>query len=339
MVVTSATVQSDLAPQQDQSLPSVGDVAQSLGYFFIAFGGCIQARACFNRIVCSLEPAPRKLKQLCTNELKRVLDGYKNLFKNRFRGFGKWCSMGLGNGVVTYFVQEVLQTMVFDPIVDCQQIDKEERNHRWLFSKLGTLAMSGLILFPLNTLCDLCILDRTPPLRQWISQSVLRGQNYFYAPILFAPLSHLLYFLADVIRTKMLYYHRKLFYADLDNQYTDDYEQEEEENHNGIVATLLKWGSSSTGRQWQYMLSSALVYTAATVIGSFICTPVDALTVRMCGNPSLYGPLGPLGTVRLIYREEGVLGFFRGIVANTIFIWGLSWSNTTEESITGKPPL
>jgi hypothetical protein len=345
MVVTSTTAQpEEPPPQQDQTVGFFqSGLVKGIGSFVLLFSGSFQVRACFARLVCSLEPAPRHLKQLCTNELKQVLDGYtnqfKHLLKNRFRGFGTWFSLMLGNEVLTDIVQEQLQMMVFDPIVDCQPIDKEERNHRWLFSKLGSLAVSGLLLFPLDFLCELCLLDRTPPLRQWISQSVLRGQNYFYAPILLNPLVRILYFFSQVVRIKILYYHRKLFFADLDNQYTDDFQQEEEQQNQGLVATLLKWGSSPTGRRWQYMLSSALVYTAATVIGSIICTPVDALTIRMFGNPSVYGPLGPLGTVRLIYREEGVLGFFRGIVANTIFIWWLYLDNITEDSVTGKPPL
>lgn len=61
------------------------------------------------------------------------------------------------------------------------------------------------------------------------------------------------------------------------------------------------------------------IYSAFVIVTATAVTALDGLVLRMCMHPTTY--TGLFQTIAKTKAEEGISGFFKGLVPNIFFFW------------------
>ncbi|ELR18509.1 carrier superfamily protein [Acanthamoeba castellanii str. Neff] len=165
---------------------------------------------------------------------------------------------------------------------------------------------------------------------------VLKGKDHFYASFPSSTLMGLLLYGSDALRAKVLHWHKATFFPDFmprgdasDDEADIGSEEEEEE----------VFEEPSTARRVAYVASTTLAFATVCSLTAICTNPLDAVSLRMASLPHVYGPLGTLGTLSAVYRQEGVWGFYHGLLPSIISHCGLSCLGLEEEANTGHVAL
>lgn len=326
--------------QQDLAQGSEGEDATAalmgVGTYFGLFALVIPARVVYDRTAASVGTSHLYRGFLATlrGGFSDLVGGYRQLWReDGLRMFAKWPALGFAIGVGAFAIQEGAQ-QACHRLLGVTQEDMEARSHKWHLSKAMCLISTGVLLYPATILWTVHSTNRMPSWTVYLRDKVWKGKDYFYSAAPLSSLSFLVFFLSDIIRAKVLHWNKKTFFPELlaSPPQTEDEVYDEEPTQQAALV-------GGAYRPLLHQITNLSLYTLSSMLSAMLTGPIDAVTARMIANPLLYGPLGILGTVKTIYREEGVWAFFKGFVPNVVFLLGTYYAGISEEADTGKPPL
>jgi hypothetical protein len=310
------------------------------------FGLSFPARLAFERAAASLDKTflPSSVREIILNGFLDTLAEYKRMFREGgIYALVKYS--GCGAALILSFTSiNLLQNFTFQ-LCGVSEHDIQERNSRWVLGKTISLGAISAVLYIPSCLWALLMAKKLGGPRGLIRK--IGGGERFYASFVPFTMNVLIFPLLDTFRAKCLHFWKKTFFPELipkQNFFLEDDEDdlsfnEEEAEEDKMLSSSSNSLLAISPRKALYYTGHISIFFANVILASLISTPLDVICTRMTIHPYLSPRDGWISAVRHLYREEGIWGFYRGFVANTIFVGVFSCFGVSEEANTGRADM
>jgi hypothetical protein len=173
-----------------------------------------------------------------------------------------------------------------------------------------------------------------PSWKEFLVDRLLKGKHHFYSALPACLLSGQVALCLDILRPKVLHWHKATFFPDFISNILPDTGAEDDDTD----AQDYEYEEPSAARRVAYYVSSGLAYAATITLSAVVMTPIEAVCIHMLARPLTYGAMGSLGTAASLYRTDGVWNFYRGFLPTCIYLGLISALTFTEDSNTGLAP-
>ncbi|ELR22141.1 uncharacterized protein ACA1_159990 [Acanthamoeba castellanii str. Neff] len=248
----------------------------------------------------------------------------------------KWPVLVVGT-MVPFGIFGMATQPLFDQALGVGEEDIAEQTIRFHTSRVLNTTLLMLVVHPYNVLLASYVARNFPSWKVALVDRVVKGKDHFYSSWLASAAVGPVMCGFDFVRAKLLHWHKAALFPDFmppraGDDEEDDIDSEEDDSEEEL-------GEPSTARRVAYVASTALALVTTCSLGAVLLTPLETITMRMAAQPHVYGPLGTLGTMAAIYRQEGVWGFLHGLVPSIIFQCSLGLLAVESEANTGHVAL